>query len=123
MMRGVSSWAVLFTITPPLADGTLLSSLRFAWNQPQFAFDAAASAVCSGFGQVLIFATIAEFGAVNFSLIMTVRQCLSILISCLLFTHPLNALSIGGLIITFGAIFARITYKRMFATFSASPMS
>ncbi|KAM7535471.1 hypothetical protein Aperf_G00000098383 [Anoplocephala perfoliata] len=121
MMRGVSSWAVLFTITPPLADGTLAWSLRFAWNQPQFAFDAAASAVCSGFGQVLIFATIAEFGAVTFSLIVTVRQCLSILISCLLFAHPLNAPSIGGLLITFGAIFARIMYKRIFAAFSSSP--
>ncbi|VDL18847.1 unnamed protein product [Hymenolepis diminuta] len=111
MMCGVCSWAVLFIVTPLLANETLKSSLQFAWRQPQFAFDAAASALCSGIGQVLIFATIAEFGAVTFNLIMTVRMCLSILVSCMLFSHPLNILGIGGLLITFGAIFAKMILK------------
>lgn len=123
MMCGVCSWAVLFVVTPLLANGTLKSSLQFAWRQPQFAFDAAASALCSGFGQVLIFATIAEFGAVTFSLIMTVRMCLSILVSCMLFSHPLNILGIGGLLITFGAIFAKMIFKTTFNTSVSNPKS
>ncbi|VDO06908.1 unnamed protein product [Rodentolepis nana] len=119
MMSGVCSWAVLFTITPLLADGSLKSSCQFAWRQPEFAFDAVASALCSGFGQILIFATIAEFGAVTFSLIMTVRMCLSILVSCILFSHPLNVLGVGGLLITFGAIIAKMIYQRIVSTASA----
>nr|CUU97544.1 hypothetical transcript [Hymenolepis microstoma] len=119
MMSGVCSWAVLFTVTPLLADGSLKSSCQFAWRQPEFAFDAMASALCSGFGQVLIFATIAEFGAVTFSLIMTVRMCLSILVSCILFSHPLNFLGVGGLFITFGAIIAKMVYQRTVTAASA----
>lgn len=113
MMRGVCAWAVLFTITPLLADGTLSSSLRFAWDQPQFTLDVVGSAVCSGFGQILIFATIAEFGAVTFTIIMTIRQCLSILVSCLLFSHPVNVVGALGLLITFGSILSRIIFKRL----------
>nr|CDS20097.1 adenosine 3' phospho 5' phosphosulfate [Echinococcus granulosus] len=116
MMRGVCTWAVLFTVTPLLADGTLTSSLRFAWDQPQFALDVVGSAVCSGFGQIMIFITIAEFGAVTFSIIMTIRQCLSILVSCLLFTHPINAVGALGLLITFGAVFFRIVCKGLTPT-------
>ncbi|VDK38065.1 unnamed protein product [Taenia asiatica] len=116
MMRGVCAWAVLFTITPLLADGTLFSSLRFAWDQPQFALDVVGSAVCSGFGQILIFGTIAEFGAVTFTIIMTIRQCLSILVSCLLFAHPINVAGALGLLITFGAILSRVICKRLTPT-------
>ncbi|VDM16277.1 unnamed protein product [Hydatigera taeniaeformis] len=113
MMRGICAWAVLFTITPQLVDGTLSSSLRFALEHPQFALDVTTSAICSGFGQVLIFATIAEFGAATFTIVMTIRQCLSILVSCLLFTHPMNAVGALGLLIAFGAILSRIIYKRL----------
>ncbi|KAL5970262.1 Adenosine 3'-phospho 5'-phosphosulfate transporter 1 [Taenia solium] len=116
MMRGVCAWAVLFTITPLLADGTLFSSLRFAWDQPLFALDVVGSAVCSGFGQILIFGTIAEFGAVTFTIIMTIRQCLSILVSCLLFAHPMNVVGALGLLITFGAILSRVICKRLTST-------
>ncbi len=115
MMLGVCSWAALFTFIPLVSDGTLASSLLFAKAHPAFFFDAAGSAVCSGFGQILIYGTIAEFGAVTFVIIMTIRQSLSILVSCLLFGHPVNAVGALGLIITFGAIFAKIYIKRRMA--------
>lgn len=112
MMLAVCGWATLFTLVPLVSDGTLVSALRFARDHPEFLFDASGSAICSGFGQILIYATIAEFGAVTFVIIMTIRQSLSILVSCLLFRHPVNAVGCLGLVVTFGAIFARIYIKR-----------
>uniref|UniRef100_A0A5K3FCH2 Adenosine 3'-phospho 5'-phosphosulfate transporter 1 n=2 Tax=Mesocestoides corti TaxID=53468 RepID=A0A5K3FCH2_MESCO len=116
MMRGVSGWAVVFTVAPLLINRTLAASLQFALAHPTFVVDVGGSAVCSGFGQILIFLTIAEFGAVTFTIIMTIRQCLSILASCLIFGHPINAVGFVGLFITFGAILLRIFWKRLFST-------
>lgn len=41
-------------------------------------------------GQVLIMHTIRRFGALGFATIMTSRQFVSVLASCLIFAHPLS---------------------------------
>ena len=46
--------------------------------------------VC-GAGQLFIVHTIRTFGALLFATVMTTRQFLSILVSCVLFAHPLSA--------------------------------
>ena len=42
-------------------------------------------------GQLFILFTIREFGSLVFATIMTSRQFLSILLSCIIFMHPLTA--------------------------------
>ncbi|CAF4991645.1 unnamed protein product, partial [Rotaria sp. Silwood1] len=41
--------------------------------------------ICSSVGQLFIFSTIEEFGPVIFTIIMTIRQAFSILLSCLFY--------------------------------------
>ena len=41
--------------------------------------------------QLFIFYTIQQYGALHFALIMTMRQFLSIVLSCLIFSHDLAA--------------------------------
>ncbi len=41
--------------------------------------------------QLFIFFTIQQYGALHFALIMTIRQFLSIVLSCLVFSHNLSA--------------------------------
>jgi hypothetical protein len=46
---------------------------------------------CLYFLQLFIFYTIQQYGALHFALIMTMRQFLSIVLSCLIFSHDLAA--------------------------------
>jgi len=69
--------------------------------------------VASAIGQLFIFYTIAQFGAVTFTIIMTIRQGLAILLSCLVYHHPVSIVGVGGILLVFAAIFARIYLSQM----------
>ena len=60
---------------------------------------------CSTVGQTFILATIKEFGALVFSLVMTTRQLVSIVCSALLFGHALTPAQISGAAIVFASLF------------------
>jgi adenosine 3'-phospho 5'-phosphosulfate transporter B2 len=74
-------------------------------------FDMILLAVASAVGQLFIFYTIKEFGPVVFTIIMTARQIISLVLSCLIFHHPLNAASWVGAILVFSVVFNRIRRK------------
>ena len=64
--------------------------------------------LCSAVGQVVIFYTIQEFGAVTFTIIMTLRQGFAILLSCIYYHHPVTSMGLIGILLVFLAIFTRI---------------
>jgi adenosine 3'-phospho 5'-phosphosulfate transporter B2 len=68
-------------------------------------------ALASAIGQLFIFYTIKEFGPVIFTMMMTTRQILSLILSCLVFSHPLNMASWGAAILVFLVVFNRIKRK------------
>lgn len=59
-------------------------------------------------GQLFIFYTIKRFGPIVFTIIMTIRQMLSMVISCMLFGHPLAWRSAIGAMLCFGTIGYRV---------------
>ena len=59
-------------------------------------------------GQLFIFYTIREFGAITFTIIMTVRMGLSILFSCAIYGHRLKPMALVGVALVFASIFGRI---------------
>jgi len=67
--------------------------------------------VCSTVGQLFIFYTIKNFGAVVFTIIMTLRVLLSIALSCVLYGHPVNSNGFLGLFLVVVAILYRIKRK------------
>jgi len=67
--------------------------------------------ICSTIGQLAIFYTIKNFGAVVFSLIMTFRVILSISLSCFLYGHKVTAVGFFGLCMVTGAIIYRVKRK------------
>mmetsp|Transcript_66628 Transcript_66628/g.199078 ORF Transcript_66628/g.199078 Transcript_66628/m.199078 type:complete len:446 (-) Transcript_66628:294-1631(-) len=67
--------------------------------------------ICSAVGQLFIFYTIKHYGPLVFATIQTVRQLLSILLSILLFAHPVNAMEAVGISIVFGALGGQILLK------------
>ena len=67
--------------------------------------------VCSTIGQLFIFYTIKNFGAVVFTLIMTTRILLSIALSCVLYGHQVSATGFFGLMVVTAAVLYRIRRK------------
>jgi adenosine 3'-phospho 5'-phosphosulfate transporter B2 len=108
MMAGVNLFSVLLTTTSLIQQGTFVAAADFASRHPQFVSHVIILSATSAIGQLFIFYTIAQFGAVTFTIIMTVRQGLAILLSCVVYQHPVSVVGMVGIVLVFIAIFARI---------------
>ena len=82
-------------------------AIAFIQNHPEALTDVLVLSAASTCGQLCILYTIREFGALLFATIMTTRQFLSILLSCIIFMHPLTALQWLGT----GLVFASLYYQ------------
>lgn len=95
------------------ADGTPLCALcarasqaiDFVTRHPEALSGIFTLSLSSTMGQLFILYTIREFGSLVFATIMTSRQFLSILLSCLLFMHPLSGGQWAGTVAVFGALY------------------
>lgn len=108
MMCGVNLFSCLLTSASLLQQGTFYSSLVFMSQYPSFTFDCIILSICSAVGQLFIYYTISQFGAVIFIIIMTLRQAMAIILSCILYDHAISATGVLGVIIVFAAMFLKI---------------
>ena len=63
--------------------------------------------ITSATGQLFIFYTIKKFGPIIFTIMMTTRQMLSLVVSCAVFGHALGAPAVLGSLAVFGVLFSR----------------
>ena len=110
MMAGVNLFSCMFTLTSLLQQGAFYSSLVFMSQFPKFAWDCVTLSICSGLGQLLIYHTIDAFGPLAFTIIMTLRQAMAIILSCILYGHTISASGVFGVMIVFSAVFLKIYY-------------
>uniref|UniRef100_A0AAV2KA29 Adenosine 3'-phospho 5'-phosphosulfate transporter 1 n=1 Tax=Knipowitschia caucasica TaxID=637954 RepID=A0AAV2KA29_KNICA len=108
MMFGVNLFSCLFTVGSLLEQGAFFQSLAFMGRHSEFAFHAVLLSVCSACGQLFIFYTIGQFGAAVFTIIMTLRQAIAILLSCFLYGHALTPIGGFGVCVVFLALFLRV---------------
>ncbi|XP_063597622.1 adenosine 3'-phospho 5'-phosphosulfate transporter 1-like isoform X1 [Penaeus indicus] len=108
MMCGVNFFSCLLTTTSLLQQGGFGVSLTFMFTYPVFFWDCLILSVCSATGQLFIYHTISTFGPVVFIIIMTIRQGLAILLSCILYSHPVTVLGVLGIMLVFAALFLRV---------------
>lgn len=108
MMCGVNLFSTMFTAASLLVQGGFSEGFAFSSEHPKFLIDCMILSVSSAIGQLFIFFTIAKFGAVVFTIIMTLRQAIAILLSCLIYHHEISTFGIFGIIIVFLAIFLRV---------------
>ena len=108
MMFGANLFSCLFTIWSMIEGGNFMSAIWFMMSHPEFAFHALILSLTSATGQLFIFYTIQSFGPVVFTIIMTIRMMLSIMLSCILYNHPLSAQAVFGVIVVFFALFLRV---------------
>lgn len=111
MMFGVNLFSCVFTVGSLLFRGAFFSSLAFLFSHLEFAVHACILSLCSAVGQLFIFHTIAAFGPIVFTLIMTTRQAISILLSCFVYGHSLTLMGVAGVVVVFVALFLRAYFK------------
>jgi len=107
-MCGVNLFSCLLTSVSLLQQGAFFDSLVFMSQFPSFTFDCVILSFCSAFGQVFIYHTIKVFGPVVFTIIMTLRQAIAILLSCYLYGHVITVIGAMGVTVVFMAMFLNI---------------
>lgn len=108
MMFWINSWAILLSFGAIVFSGEVIAVFYFLVANPSAFVYNLITAVTSATGQYFIFYTIKEFGPIVFTVIMTTRQLLSMIISSILFHHPLTLLSYVGGLLVFTAVFHSI---------------
>lgn len=103
-----------------MLQGNFLPAIDFCSRHPSFLLFATFLSLAASSGQVIIYHTIKEHGALFFSAVMTTRQVAQIVMSCIIFVHPLSA----GQWVGIGLVFATLYYKtvsRKKSTKTAAP--
>ncbi|XP_038980145.1 UDP-galactose/UDP-glucose transporter 5B-like [Phoenix dactylifera] len=101
----------LFSLTGLIAQGHLISAVDFMLRHQDCFYDVAILSTVATVGQFFIYYTIRTFGALTFATIMTTRQLVSILLSCVWFSHPLSWIQWIGTAIVFGALYTKSFLK------------
>ncbi len=110
-MLYVNGVSATLSLTWLVTDGAIFEALEFISRHPAVFTDIVTLSLSSMFGQLCILYTIKEFGALLFAAIMTTRQLISILLSCLIFLHPLTWQQWSGVLMVFGALYAQAYMK------------
>uniref|UniRef100_A0A7S2HMN6 Sugar phosphate transporter domain-containing protein n=1 Tax=Octactis speculum TaxID=3111310 RepID=A0A7S2HMN6_9STRA len=104
MMFAVNSFSIMFTVSYLLLSGEMWIALEFITYHPKCLAHIFINSVTSATGQLFIFYTILKFGPVVLTIIMNTRQMISMIISCIIFQHPVSLGSYCGASIVFGVI-------------------
>eukprot|EP01031_Cornospumella_fuschlensis_P037528 gene37528-45578_t len=112
MMYGVNVSASIITCIALVFSGELTLAIEFLQYNPLALYYNIITAVCSSTGQFVIYYIIKRYGPVVFTIMMTTRQMLSIIISNYYFGHKMSIQSILGCVLVFGAILFS-SYRQM----------
>ena len=108
MMFGVNLFSCIFTLWALLQTGKLWPSLAFVSSYPLFGLHIAILSLTSCTGQVFIFHTISTYGPLVFTIIMTTRQVMSLLLSTFFYSHSMGTMGVLGVCVIFGSMFLNI---------------
>jgi len=111
-MLFVNTVSMIFSLVPLIIQQQLLLCIRFSMEHPDFLLHSLGLSACAVLGQIMIYTTIKEFGALIFSALMTTRQFLNILLSCLIYLHPLSFGQWAGVVMVFGVLYVSADNKK-----------
>lgn len=111
MMAAVNFYSIILTFTSLTQQGDLLPAFKMILSSSQLTSDSILLSLCSAAGQLFVFYTISNFGAIVFVTIMTLRQAFAILLSCFIYHHSLPFVAIIGIMIVFSTMFTQIYIK------------
>jgi len=104
-MLYVNSGSCVVSFTSLVLSGGAPKAFAFCVAHPDFVMHASALSGAAVAGQFFIYSQVKEFGALVLAATMNLRQVLSILVSYIMYAHPISFLQFVGLVIVFGALF------------------
>lgn len=107
MMCGINFFSMILTMGALVEQRELIKCILTVWNSSEILRDVLLVSITSTVGQMFIFYTIYHFGAVTFTIIMTIRQALAILLSLLYYGHKIYVEGILGIFVIFFSLFLR----------------
>jgi len=108
----VNLFSCFFTSWALIQQGNMMPSIAFMLRHPDFLWHVTILSITSATGQLFIFHTIATYGALVFTIIMTTRQVLSIFLSAMIFGHSFSSQGWAGVFVVCGTLFMRIYWKQ-----------
>merc|ERR1719343_1821173 len=87
LMFATSAFSTILSLITLIHDGTLWPAFDFMSRHKEIQFHFFAFSFCSTVGQLLIFYTIKNFGAVVLAMVLTTRILISIALSVFLYEH------------------------------------
>ncbi|KAG6631574.1 UDP-galactose/UDP-glucose transporter 5-like isoform X1 [Carya illinoinensis] len=97
----------IFSLTGLILQGHLLPAIDFVSRHNDCFLDILLLSTVATISQFFISYTIRNFGSLTFATIMTTRQLVSIMLSCVWFSHPLSWEQWIGAVTVFGALYAK----------------
>ena len=102
-------------------QGNLTSGLTFMLQFKRFAFDCIVLSICSALGKHFIYKTLEEFDPLTLSIIMAMKQMLSVIFSYWKYGHEITFDSGLGLSIVFLALIAKSFHKKFSIPYLTTP--
>ncbi|CAD7701151.1 unnamed protein product [Ostreobium quekettii] len=107
-----SMWSMGLSVAGLVGTGRLVPSITFVSAYPEAWAWIGGISIASAGVQFFVSHTIKSYGALVFATVMTTRQWFSILLSCVVFGHPLTSGQWLGTVLVFGALYQKFFYKR-----------
>jgi len=111
LMFATSAFSTVLSLITLVHDGMLWPAFEFIRRHSEIQLHFFIFSICSTVGQLFIFYTIKNFGAVVFAIIMTTRVLISIAISVYLYGHEVTSTGFFGLMLVVAAVCYRIKRK------------
>jgi adenosine 3'-phospho 5'-phosphosulfate transporter B2 len=111
LMFATSAFSTVLSFITLVHTKELYPAINFVMEHSEIHLHFLLFSICSTIGQLFIFYTIRNFGAVVFAFIMTTRILLSIALSCVLYGHKVTASGFFGLMLVLAAVLYRIRRK------------
>ncbi|XWS28889.1 hypothetical protein CRYUN_Cryun25bG0110500 [Craigia yunnanensis] len=102
----------VLSLTGLILQGHLLPAIDFVYRHNDCFLDIALLSTVATASQFFISYTIRTFGALTFAAIMTTRQLVSIMLSCVWFGHLLSWEQLIGAVIVFGSLYTNNFLKK-----------
>jgi adenosine 3'-phospho 5'-phosphosulfate transporter B2 len=111
LMFATSAFSCLLSLITLIHSDELTPALDFVFRHSEIHLHFFLFSICSTIGQLLIFYTIKNFGAVVFTIIMTTRVLMSIALSVYMYGHNVTEIGFFGLVLVMSAVCYRVKRK------------
>ena len=111
LMLATSAFSTVLSGITLIHTHELSAAMEFMYQHSEIHLHFFMFSICSTIGQLFIYYTIKNFGAVVFTIIMTTRVLLSIALSVVLYGHKVTGMGFLGLSLVMGAVLYRIKRK------------